>query len=113
MAPRGIGKPRDGNHAILACGGMKKQGAWMSDASVTTDSIEEWLIGLVAAYLDAPSAEIDPVLSLKQQGVDSLCRFEIREEIESQFGVKLGAKLVTGTSEIHDLAGLIFQRLAG
>lgn len=85
----------------------------MSELPDTADSIQAWLVGIVAMYLETPTDEIDPAKSFVQQGVDSLSRMEIREEIEMQLGVKLEPKLVTGESEICDVARLIEERLAG
>jgi len=85
----------------------------MSELRDASNAVQAQLVQIVAACLEAPAEEIDPAISFMQQGVDSLCRWEIREEIELQFGVRLEPKLVTSESEIRDVARLIEERLAG
>jgi acyl carrier protein len=53
----------------------------------TLEEISSWLVERVAFYVERPSREIDPHVSVTEAGLDSVYAFALCGEIEDQFGL--------------------------
>ena len=56
-------------------------GPWM------LEEIRSWLVERVAYYVERPSQEIDPDISVAEAGLDSVYAFILCGEIEDRFGL--------------------------
>lgn len=62
---------------------------------MTTDDITRGVLELVARHIDQPVQAVPPDAPLADRGVDSLKIVALIVDIESHFGVRLPAALIT------------------
>ena len=85
-----------------------------SFASLTngTRSIERWVIGRVAFYLDCHVRDIDPCVPLCETGIDSASAIGLCGDVEDHWQIDADPTLVFDYPTISDIAAFIVGELA-
>ncbi|MFD5430531.1 acyl carrier protein, partial [Streptomyces sp. NPDC127084] len=65
----------------------------------------------VALVVKVPARRFDPDRPLKSLGIDSLMSLELRNRLESVFGIRLSATLIWNYPTIHDIVPFLAEKL--
>jgi acyl carrier protein len=70
----------------------------------TFEGIRSWLVERVAHYVQLPTTEIDPRLSIAEYGLDSVYAFALCGEIEDTLGLPVEPTLLWDVDTVDGLA---------
>jgi acyl carrier protein len=100
---------------LLGLGRLSEQpdttgtGELVNETSVSTEYVRSWLTDVIASYLEVPVDEVDTSLPLLDLGLDSLYRWEIAQEINRHFNIKLAKGSIGNTATTDTVAELIVK----
>ncbi|WP_327243880.1 acyl carrier protein [Streptomyces sp. NBC_01320] len=81
-------------------------------ADFDAEATRDWLIELVADYLERPPAVIPPDASLISMGLDSVYAVALCGDLEDRFGLELDAALVWEHPTVDALVSHVRAQLA-
>lgn len=86
----------------------------LSCKQLILEEVRSWLVERIACYVQRPSEEIDPDISVAEAGLDSVYTFALCGEIEDRFGLPVEPTLVweldTLTTLAAHLIGLTLEK---